>query len=63
MLINTDISLGSGSTIYASTMSLISSSAGIVLTSSTPLITSVAILITNEYISKIKKGILNYEMG
>ena len=35
-------------------MSLINPSIGIVLTSSTALLTSIAILITNEYISKLK---------
>ena len=35
-------------------MSLINPSIGIVLTSSTALLTSLAILITNEYISKLK---------
>ena len=35
-------------------MSLINPSIGIVLTSSTKLLTSIAILITNEYISKLK---------
>ena len=46
--------LGSGSTITTCTMSLINASIGIVLTSSTALFTSIAILITNEYISKLK---------
>ena len=35
-------------------MSLLNPSIGIVLTSSTALLTSLAILITNEYISKLK---------
>ena len=46
--------MGSGSAISTSTMSLINPSIGIVLTSSTALLTSLAILITNEYVSKIK---------
>ena len=46
--------VGSGSAIGTSTMSLISPSIGIVLTFSTALLTSLAILITNEYISKLK---------
>ena len=46
--------IGSGSAISTSTMSLINPSIGIVLTSSTALLTSLAILITNEYISKLK---------
>ena len=35
-------------------MSLVNPSIGIVLTSSTALLTSIAILITNEYTSKLK---------
>ena len=54
LLIITEILIGSGSAVSTSTMSLINPSIGIVLTSSTALITSLAILITNEYISKIK---------
>ena len=55
LLIISKILVGSGSAISTSTMSLINSSIGIVLTSSTALLTSIAILITNEYISKLKK--------
>ena len=44
--------IGSGSAISASNMSLINSSTGIVLTSSTALLKSLALLITNQYISK-----------
>ena len=51
-LIITEILIGSGSAISTSTMSLINPSIGIVLTSSTALLTSLAILTTNEYISK-----------
>ena len=54
LLIITEILIGSGSAISTSTMSLINPSIGIVLTSSTALLTSLAILITNEYISKVK---------
>ena len=54
LLIFTEILIGSGSAITTSTMSLINPSIGIVLTSSTALLTSLAILITNEYISKLK---------
>ena len=54
LLIITEILVGSGSTMGTSTMSLINPSIGIVLTSSTALLTSLAILITNEYISKLK---------
>ena len=54
LLIITEILIGSGSAISTSTMSLINPSIGIVLTSSTALLTSLAILITIEYISKLK---------
>ena len=54
LLIVTEVLIGSGSAIPTSTMSLINPSIGIVLTSSTALLTSLAILITNEYISKLK---------
>ena len=46
--------IGSGSANSTSTMSLINPSIGIVLTSSTALLTSPAILITNDYVSKLK---------
>ena len=54
LLIITEISIGSGSAIGTSTMSLINPSKGLVLTSSSALLTSIAILITNDYISKLK---------
>ena len=54
LLIITEILVGSGSAISTSTMSIINPSIGVVLTSSTALLTSLAILITNEYISKLK---------
>ena len=54
LLIICEILVGSGSAIGTSTMSLINPSISIVLTSSTALLTSLAILITNEYISKLK---------
>ena len=54
LLIITEILIGSGSAISTSTMSLINPSIGILLTSSTALSTSLAILITNEYINKLK---------
>ena len=50
----TETLIGSGSAISTSTMSLINPSIGKVLTSPTALFTSLAILITNEYISKLK---------
>ena len=53
-LIITEILIGSGSAISTSTMSLINPSIGIVLTSSTALLTSLVILISNDYISDIK---------
>ena len=54
LLIITEILIGSGSAIGTSTMGLINPSIGIVISSSTALLTSIAILITNEYISKLK---------
>ena len=52
LLIITEILLGSGSTKTTSTMPLRNPSIGI--TSSTALLPSIAILITNEYISKLR---------
>ena len=54
LLIITEILIGSGSAIGSSSMALINPGAGIVISSSTALLTSIAILITNEYISKLK---------
>ena len=54
MLITTEILIGSTSAIGSSTMGLINPAAGIIISSSTALLTSIAILITNEYISKLK---------
>ena len=54
LLIITEILIGSGSAIGTSTMGLINPSVGIVISSSTALLTSIAILITNEYVSKLK---------
>ena len=53
LLIITEILIGSGSAIGSSAMSLINPGAGIIISSSTALLTSIAILIANEYISKI----------
>ena len=52
----TEILLGSGSAITTSKMSLTKPSNCILLTSSTAVLTSLAILISKEYISKIKLG-------
>ena len=54
LLIITEILVGSGSAIGSSAMSLNNPGAGIIISSSTALLTSIAILITNEYISKLK---------
>ena len=48
LLIITEILIGSASAVSTSTMSLINPSIGIVLSSSTALLTSLAILITND---------------
>ena len=54
LLIITEILVGAGSAVGSSTMGLINPGAGINISSSTALLTSIAILITNEYISKLK---------
>ena len=54
LIIITELLLGSVSAITTSTMSLIDPSIGIVLPSSTALLTCIAILIMNEDISKLK---------
>ena len=54
LLVITEILVGSGSAIGSSAMSMINPGAGIIISSSTALLTSIAILITNEYISKLK---------
>ena len=54
LLINTEILVGSTSLAGSSTMSLINPGAGIIISNSTALLTSMAILITNERISKLK---------
>ena len=54
MLVITEILIGSGSTVTSSTLSFINPTVGIVISFSTALLTSVAFLITNEYISKLK---------
>ena len=54
LLIISEILVGAGSAVGSSTMGLINPGAGIIISSSTALLTSIAILITNEYISKLK---------
>ena len=54
LLIVTEILVGGGSAIGTSTMSLINPSVGIIASSTTAFLTSIFILITNEYISKLK---------
>ena len=51
LLIITEILVGSASTVGSSLMGLINPGADIIISSSTALLTSIAILITNEYIS------------
>ena len=55
----TESFVGSGSVVTTSKFSKFNPSIGIVLTSSTALLISIAVLITNEYISKLKKGKLS----
>ena len=52
LIIISEILIGSASTISSSTMVLINHGAGITISSSAALLTSIALLITNEYISK-----------
>ena len=54
MLIITEILIGSGSTKGSSTMGIINPDPGNIISSSTALLTSIAILITNEDISELK---------
>ena len=54
ILIITEILVGSASTISSSTTGLINLGSRIIVSSSTALLTSIAILITNEYISVLK---------
>ena len=54
LLIITEILVGSSSAIGSSAISIISPGPAIVISSSAALLTSIAILITNEYISKLK---------
>ena len=54
LLIISEILIGSSSSIGSSALSIISPGPAIVISSSTALLTSIAILITNEYISKLK---------
>ena len=53
LLIITEILVGASSAVGSSSMALINPGAGIIISSSTALLTSIAILITNEYISKL----------
>ena len=54
LLIITEILVGSASAVGSSMMGSINPGAGIFISSSTAVLTSIAILITNEYISKLK---------
>ena len=54
LLIITEILVGLGSAISTSTLGLINPGAGNIISSSTAFLSSIAILITNEYLSKLK---------
>ena len=54
LLIVTEILVGSASAVGSSTTGLINPGVGIIISSSTALLTSIAILIANEYISKLE---------
>ena len=62
-IIITEILVGSALTVRTSTMGSINPGAGIKISTGTALITIIAILKTNEYISKLKYFIQNYEIG
>ena len=63
LTIITETLMGSASTINSSTLAKLNPSVGIIFPSSTALLTGIAILITNEYIRKLKKDMLSYVMG
>ena len=63
LLIITEILVGTGSAVGSSTMGLINPGAVIIVSSSTALLTSFAILITNEYISKLTIRYTKLEIG
>ena len=54
LLIITESLIGSGSAISTSTLGLINPGAGVIISSSTTLLTSIAFLITDEHLSKLK---------
>ena len=54
LLVVTEILVGCSSAIGSSKAGLINPDAGLIISSSTALLTSIAILITKEYISKLK---------
>ena len=54
LLIIAEILVGAGSAVGSPSMTLINPGAGIIISSSTALLIRIAILITNEYISKLK---------
>ena len=54
LLFFTEILIGAGSTVSSSTLAILNPSAVIIISHSTALITSIAILITKEFISKMK---------
>ena len=54
LLIITEILVGSASAVGSSTLGLNNPGAGIIISSNLALLTSIAILFTNEYISKLK---------
>ena len=54
LLIITELLVGSASAVGTSTMGLLNPGDGIIISSSTALLTSIVFLITNEFISKLK---------
>ena len=54
LLVITETLVGTASAVGSSTMGLINPGTGIIILSSTALLTSITILIANEYVSKLK---------
>ena len=59
----TEILVGCASTVRTSTMGSLNPGAGIIMSSSTTFFISIAILKTNEYLSKLKYFKQNHETG
>ena len=64
LLYFTENLLGSASTVLSCTLPILNPNVGALISSGTALLTSIAILITNDYVSELKKkDIVNHEIG